>query len=111
MKPCSTGEVLITFQNCYGNLESEAPLLLGVGTLSLTAETTSNLAVRYVSRKDHAETKGELYFRFAEGVGLSRCLERAGPILSVFIFAGRQEHTKSSSPFPRILWGYCGNEC
>ena len=51
VKPCSTGEVLITFQNCYRNLESEAPPLLGVGRFSLTAETTSNLAVRYVSQE------------------------------------------------------------
>src|SRR5439155_24168281 len=33
--------------------------------------------------------------------------ERAGAILSLFIPAVWQEHAKSSSPFPQILWDDC----
>ena len=35
--------------------------------------------------------------------------ERAGAILSLFIPAVWQEHAKSSSPFPQILWDDCEN--
>src|SRR5207245_9294042 len=33
--------------------------------------------------------------------------ERAGAILSLFMPAVWQEHAKSSSPFPQILWDDC----
>ena len=48
------------------------------------------------------------------GIKLQICrmmlnLERAGGILSLFIPAVWQEHARSSSPFPQILWDAC--EC
>jgi hypothetical protein len=48
------------------------------------------------------------------GIKLQICrrmlnLERAGAILSLFIPAVWQEHARSSSPFPQILWDDCEN--
>jgi hypothetical protein len=56
VKPCSTGEVLITFQNRHGKLESEAPLLLSVGGFSPNSGDNFHFACQLSAlRKNHAE--------------------------------------------------------